>query len=65
MDAIASILSSEQIGVAGIVGSIIDEIARDFFDPAKTLENKKQYRISDATFNSIVRQLNKLQERFD
>ena len=65
IDAIASILSSEQPGPAVVVGSTIDEIARDFFDPTKTLENKPEYRMSDSVFNSIVSQLNKLQQRFN
>lgn len=63
--AIASILTSERPGPAVVVGSIIDEIARDFFNPAVDVENKKAYRMSDVTFNSIIKQLNKLQERFN
>ena len=65
VDAIASILSSEQPGPAVVVGSIIDEIARDFFNPKVNLVNKPEYRMSDNTFNGIVSQLNKLQERFN
>ena len=63
--AIASILSSEQPGPAVVVGSIIDEIARNFFDPNATVENKPEYRMSDVTYNSIISQLNKLQDRFN
>ena len=65
VSAISSILCSEQPGPAVVVGSIIDEIARDFFNPNVTVQNKKEYRMSDVTFNSIISQLNKLQERFD
>ena len=63
--AIASILTSERPGPAVVVGSIIDEIARDFFNSAVDVENKKAYHMSDVTFNSIIKQLNKLQERFN
>ena len=65
IDAISSILSQEQLGPQVVIGSIIDEIARDFFDPNKTLENKKEYKMSDSVFNSIVSQLNELQNRFN
>lgn len=65
IEAIASILSSEQPGPAVVVGSIIDEIARIFFDPNKEVENKPEYRMSDSVFNSIISQLNDLQQRFN
>lgn len=65
VDAIASILTAEQPGPAVVVGSIIDKIARAFFDPNQKLSNKPEYRVSDATFNSIVSQLNNLQQRFN
>ena len=65
VDAISSILSSEQPGPAVVVGSIIDEIARDFFNPDVEVQNKPEYRMSDATFNNIVAQLNSLQSRFN
>ena len=65
IDAIASILSSEEPGPAVVVGSIIDEIARDFFNPDVDVVNKPKYRMSDNTFNTIISQLNNLQERFN
>lgn len=65
VDAISSILSSEQPGPAVVVGSTIDNIARDFFNPNIDVQNKPEYRMNDAVFNNIIVQLNTLQNRFN
>lgn len=60
---IASILTSSERNPALIVGSFIDEIARDFFEGNEVV-NKPKYKMSDDTFKSLISQLNDLNDRF-
>lgn len=61
---IASIVASEIPDVYVVVGSIIDEIARDFFDKDAVPQNKPKYRMSDTVFNQILEQLQQYKDRF-
>ena len=62
--AISSIVTREKPGVAVEAGSIIDEIARIFFAGGEVI-NKPEYRMTDATFNSLIKQLNQIQQYFN
>lgn len=60
---IATIITDMAINPALIVGTHIDNIARDFFS-GKNPENKSEYHMSTSVFNSVIEQLEELDKRF-
>lgn len=63
IQAIAEITSNEIPGPAVIAGQIVDEIGRAFFAGEK-LENKPEYKMTDAIFRDTIEQFKKLQAIF-
>lgn len=57
---VAEIVTSEIPGVAVVSGQIIDDISREFFANEGHLQYDPKYKMSEETFNSVVKQLTQL-----
>lgn len=66
VNAVAHIVTNDIPGPAVIAGQILDDISREYFQAKEgvKLENRPEYKMSDAVFSSVISQLNKLNEQF-
>ena len=65
-DAVVAIVTNDVPGAAVIAGQIVDDISREFFenDGTTPIQNKPEYKMSQATFENIILQLNELNDKF-